>query len=87
MSAGAPPQAGTHPAPADAGAPYPEALLPFPPGRLAVVAITRHGRVIARLVPDAPRMASDVFRAFWGETDIDFEAPPDQPAEPVESVD
>lgn len=51
------------------------------------IAITRHGRVIARLVPDAPRMASDVFRAFWGEADIDFEAPPDQPAEPVESVD
>lgn len=51
------------------------------------IAITRHGRVIARLVPDAPRMASDAFRAFWGEADIDLEAPPDQPAEPAEPVD
>ena len=55
MSAGAPPQAGTHPAPAEAGAPCPEALLPFPPGRLAVVAITRHGIALAgRVVAALP---------------------------------
>ena len=55
MSAGAPPQAGTHPAPAEASAPCPEALLPFPPGRLAVVAITRHGIALAgRVVAALP---------------------------------
>ena len=47
MSAGAPPHAGTHPAPC------PEALLPFPPGRLAVVAITRHGIALAGRVVTA----------------------------------
>lgn len=51
------------------------------------IAITRHGRVIARLVPDAPRMAADAFRPFWGEPGIDLVAPPDAPAEPVESLD
>jgi prevent-host-death family protein len=50
------------------------------------IAITRHGRVVARLVPDAPRMAADVFRPFWSETDIDLEAPPDAPPEPVPAV-
>ena len=29
------------------------------------IAITRHGRIVARLVPDQPRMAVDVFRPFW----------------------
>jgi len=51
------------------------------------VAITRHGRVIARLVPDTPRMAADVFRPFWTETDLDLEAPPDSPPEPVAALD
>jgi len=50
-------------------------------------AITRHGRVIARLVPDVPRMAADAFRPFWMESDIDLEAPPDQPAEAVPALD
>jgi prevent-host-death family protein len=31
------------------------------------IAITRHGRIVARLVPDQPRMAADVFRPFWKE--------------------
>ncbi|MBI4755775.1 MAG: type II toxin-antitoxin system prevent-host-death family antitoxin [Betaproteobacteria bacterium] len=53
----------------------------------AEIAITRHGRVIARLVPEAPRMAADVFRPFWTEEDIDIEAPADAPAEPVPSLD
>lgn len=51
------------------------------------IAITRHGRVIARLVPDRPRMAADAFRPFWDAEEIDLEAPPDAPAEPVASLD
>lgn len=51
------------------------------------IAITRHGRVIARLVPDAPRMAAEVFRPFWLEGDIDLETPADAQAEPVDSID
>lgn len=47
------------------------------------IAITRHGRVVARIVPDKPRMAADVFRPFWGERDIDLEAPSDALPEPV----
>lgn len=47
------------------------------------VAITRRGRVIARLVPDTARSAADVFRACWQEGGLDLEAPPDTPAEPV----
>jgi len=42
------------------------------------IAITRHGRIVARLVPDSPRCAADVFRPFWGEADeIDLQAPAD----------
>lgn len=51
------------------------------------IAITRHGRVVARLVPDSPRMAADLFRLFWEESDIDLEAPMDQAPEPVEALD
>jgi len=47
------------------------------------IAITRHGRVVARIVPDKPRMAADVFRHFWDERDIDLEAPSDALPEPV----
>jgi len=50
------------------------------------IAITRHGRVIARLVPDRPRMAADAFRPFWGGEDVDLEAPPDVLAEPASSI-
>ena len=49
------------------------------------VAITRHGRVVARLVPDAPRMAAEVFSPLWAVRDeIDLVAPPDPPPEPVD---
>lgn len=41
------------------------------------IAITKHGRIVARIVPDKPRMAADVFRPFWQESDIDLEAPAD----------
>lgn len=47
------------------------------------IAITKHGRIVARIVPDKPRMAADVFRPFWNESDIDLEAPADALPEPV----
>jgi antitoxin (DNA-binding transcriptional repressor) of toxin-antitoxin stability system len=47
------------------------------------IAVTRHGKVIGRFVSDTPRMAADAFRDFWEADDIDLEAPPDSPAEPV----
>lgn len=50
------------------------------------IAITRHGRIVARIVPDKPRMAADVFRPFWQESDIDLEAPTDVLPEPVPSL-
>ncbi|MBW7925036.1 MAG: type II toxin-antitoxin system prevent-host-death family antitoxin [Burkholderiaceae bacterium] len=51
------------------------------------IAITRHGRIVARLVPDRPTMAAEAFRAFWDGEEIDLEAPEDLPAEPVSSLD
>lgn len=51
------------------------------------IAITRHGRVVARLVPDSPRMAADLFRPFWEDADIDLEAPADQAPEPIALID
>ena len=48
------------------------------------VAITRHGRVVARMVPEPPRSAADLFRPFWPEAaEIDLEAPADLIPEPV----
>ena len=51
------------------------------------IAITRHGRVVARMVPDTPRMAADLFRPFWEEEGMDLEAPPDAPPEPSPELD
>lgn len=51
------------------------------------VAITRRGRVIARLVPDAARSAADVFRGCWQEGGLDLEMPADARAEPVQAWD
>jgi prevent-host-death family protein len=52
------------------------------------VAVTRHGRVVARLVPERPRMAAEVFRPFWEAADeIDFSAPDDPSAEAVAALD
>lgn len=51
------------------------------------VAISRHGRIIARLVPDTPKMAADAFRFFWSGEEIDLEAPCDTQAEAVEALD
>lgn len=50
------------------------------------VAITRHGRVVARLVPDVPVSAADAFRVFWSD-DIDLVAPDDAPPTPVPTFD
>lgn len=52
------------------------------------IAVTRHGKVVARLVPDRPRMAADAFRDFWAQGDeIDLTPPPDAPAEAVPPLD
>jgi prevent-host-death family protein len=51
------------------------------------IAVTRHGKVVARLMPDRPRAAADAFRDFWSNGDIDLQAPDDLPAEPVVSLD
>jgi prevent-host-death family protein len=47
------------------------------------VAITRRGRVVARLVPDAARSAADVFRLCWREGGLDLAEPADSPPESV----
>ncbi|MBW8726148.1 MAG: type II toxin-antitoxin system prevent-host-death family antitoxin [Inquilinus limosus] len=51
------------------------------------VAVTRHGKVVARLVPDRQRVAADAFRDLWADHDIDLQAPDDMPAEDVASLD
>ncbi|MFA7505867.1 MAG: type II toxin-antitoxin system prevent-host-death family antitoxin [Burkholderiaceae bacterium] len=51
------------------------------------IAVTRHGKVVARLVPDRPRMASEAFRDFWPADDCDLQAPPDPPPEDVVALD
>lgn len=51
------------------------------------IAITRHGRIVARLVPDSPRRAADVFRPLWQEADeIDLQAPADPAPEAAPSL-
>ncbi|MBK1648586.1 type II toxin-antitoxin system Phd/YefM family antitoxin [Rhabdochromatium marinum] len=39
------------------------------------VAITRHGKVVALLLPEAPRMAADLFRPFWSESTSNLGTP------------
>jgi prevent-host-death family protein len=51
------------------------------------IAVTRHGKVVARLVPDRPRVAADAFRDFWSDSGIDLQAPEDALAEDVMSLD
>lgn len=51
------------------------------------VLITRRGKVVARLVPNIPRSAADVFRLAWREGSVDFAAPGDTRPEPVEGWD
>jgi prevent-host-death family protein len=51
------------------------------------IAVTRHGKIVARLVPAHPIMAADAFRDFWTGEDFDLQAPKDVPAEDVTSLD
>lgn len=52
------------------------------------IAVTRYGKVIARLVPGEPaKMAADAFRDFWQADDIDLQVPADPLAEDVPSLD
>lgn len=51
------------------------------------IAVTRHGKVVARLVPARPHMAADAFRSIWQVGGIDLHAPPDLPAEPAAALD
>ena len=51
------------------------------------IAVTRHGKVVARLVPDRPRVAADAFRDFWSDGDIDLREPDDALAQDVASLD
>ncbi len=51
------------------------------------IAVTRHGKVVARLVPDRPRVAADAFRDFWLDENVDLRAPEDAEAEDVASLD
>ena len=54
----------------------------------AEIAVTRHGKIIARIVPDHSQSAADVFRDFWPNADeIDLVPPHDSPAEAVASWD
>jgi prevent-host-death family protein len=52
------------------------------------IAVTRHGRVVARLVPDRPRVAADAFRDLWQDAgEVDLAAPPDRLPADVTSLD
>ena len=51
------------------------------------VAITRRGKVIARLVPDAPRSAAEVFRSVWRDQSLDLDAPVDSTPQAVDAWD
>jgi len=51
------------------------------------IVITRHGKVVARLVPDRQRVAADAFRDFWSDSDLDLQVPEDVPTEGVASLD
>ncbi len=51
------------------------------------ISITRHGKVVARIVPEAPRMAAELFRPFWQESDCDLDAPAELLADPSPVLD
>jgi prevent-host-death family protein len=52
------------------------------------IAITRHGKVVARLLAPEPRRAASAFSPFWQEAEeIDLEAPVDSPPEPLSGLD
>jgi len=54
------------------------------------IAITRHGRPVARLVPPSVQTAADVFRVLWASENLDefdLAGPEDAPPEPVVTFD
>ena len=51
------------------------------------IAVTRHGKVVARVVPDGPRVAASAFSDFWQEQGMDLQAPKDSLAEDIASLD
>jgi prevent-host-death family protein len=52
------------------------------------VAITRHGKVVARLVPNVPQSAADFFSPLWQDAeDMDLIAPQDPLPMPVAALD
>jgi len=54
----------------------------------AEIAVMRRGKVVARVVPDSPRMAASAFSDLWSsQEDIDLQAPEDALAEDVASLD
>jgi antitoxin (DNA-binding transcriptional repressor) of toxin-antitoxin stability system len=54
---------------------------------VAETTITRHGKTVAQLIPDHPRIAADAFRDLWSDEDIDLQAPQDTPPKNVASID
>jgi prevent-host-death family protein len=53
----------------------------------AEVRITRRGRTVARLVPEAAISAASLFEPFWRGDSPVIEAPDDSPPEPVATID
>jgi prevent-host-death family protein len=51
------------------------------------IAITRHGKVVARMVAPKPLTAASAFAPFWQAGEIDLEAPVDRPPEPLSDLD
>lgn len=53
------------------------------------VAVTRHGKVVARLVPEREQTARDALRHLWaGDTrTVDLQEPEDLPPPPAPSLD
>ena len=53
----------------------------------AEVRITRRGRTVARLVPEAATCAASLFEPFWRGDCPGIEAPDDAAPEPVAAID
>lgn len=53
------------------------------------IAITRHGRPVARLLPSSVQTAADVLRVLWADDSDEFDlaAPDGAPPEPVSGFD
>lgn len=51
------------------------------------VVITRRGKSVARLVPQRPQSAADIFAPLWEEGFEDLILPEDSEPEPVEALD